>query len=50
MNLVSFALCRPRTIGVAVLAVASGVLLFRHRVNSAWLVLGGAVAGLLAPA
>ena len=32
----------------AALAVASGALLFRYRVNSAWLVLGGAVAGLLA--
>ena len=32
----------------AALAVASGVLLFRYRVNSAWLVLGGAVAGVLA--
>jgi chromate transporter len=28
------------------LAVASAVLLFRRRINSAWLVLGGAVAGL----
>jgi chromate transporter len=31
----------------AVLAVTSAVLLFRYRVNSAWLVLGGAVVGLL---
>jgi chromate transporter len=30
------------------LAVASGVLLFRYRVKSAWLVLGGALAGTLA--
>lgn len=30
------------------LAVASGVLLIRYRVNSAWLVLGGAVVGLVA--
>ncbi|MCX6906644.1 MAG: chromate efflux transporter [Verrucomicrobia bacterium] len=30
------------------LAIVSGVLLFRYRVNSAWLVLGGAVAGVLA--
>lgn len=29
-----------------VLALVSGVLLFRFRVNSAWLVLGGALAGL----
>jgi chromate transporter len=30
-----------------VLAVASAVLLLRFRVNSAWLVLGGAAVGLL---
>lgn len=29
-----------------VLAAVSGVLLFRYRINSAWLILGGAVAGL----
>jgi chromate transporter len=29
------------------LAVVSAVLLFRYRVNSVWLVLGGAAAGLL---
>ena len=33
------------TVGMAIL---SGALLFRHRVNSAWLVLGGAVVGILA--
>ncbi len=32
------------------LAVGSGILLFRYRVNSAWLVLGGAAAGLLSSA
>lgn len=32
----------------AALVVASGTLLFRYRVNSAWLVLGGAATGLLA--
>ncbi len=30
----------------AALAIVSGVLLFRYRVNSAWLVLGGALVGL----
>ncbi len=31
-----------------VLALVSGVLLLRFRVNSAWLVIGGALVGLLA--
>jgi len=30
----------------AVLAVAAGVLLIRWRVNSVWLIIGGAAAGL----
>ncbi len=30
------------------LAVASAVLLLRFRVNSAWLVVGGAIAGVVA--
>jgi chromate transporter len=33
-----------------VLAVAAALLLFRFRLNSAWLVLGGGAAGLLARA
>jgi chromate transporter len=31
----------------AVIAAASAVLAFRYKVNSAWLVLGGAVVGLV---
>jgi chromate transporter len=31
----------------AVLAIVSAVLVFRYRINSAWLVLGGAIAGIL---
>jgi chromate transporter len=38
------ALIDPLTVG---LALASALLLLRYRVNSAWLVLGGAAAGLL---
>jgi len=34
-------------IGV-LLAIVSGALLFRFRINSAWLVLGGAALGLIA--
>jgi len=29
-----------------VLAIASAVLVFRYKINSAWLVLGGAIAGI----
>ena len=45
MYLARTALVDPLTIG---LAVSSSFLLFRFRVNSAWLVLGGAAVGLLA--
>jgi chromate transporter len=38
------ALCDWLTVA---LAVAGGVLLIRFRVNSAWLVLGGAAAGIV---
>jgi chromate transporter len=38
------ALVGPATIAIAVL---SAILLFRYRINSAWLVLGGAVLGLV---
>jgi chromate transporter len=31
----------------AVLAIVSAVLVFRYKINSAWLVLGGAIAGIL---
>jgi chromate transporter len=31
----------------AAIAVASAVLAFRYKVNSAWLILGGAVVGLV---
>jgi chromate transporter len=41
------AICDATT---AVLAVASAILLLRFRVNSAWLVLGGAAIGWLAHA
>jgi chromate transporter len=49
MGVVSFQLARAAVADVATgaLAVASAVLLFRYRVNSSWLVAGGAVVGLL---
>ena len=34
--------------GVSIAAVAAAVLLLRFRVNSAWLVAGGAAVGLIA--
>jgi chromate transporter len=45
LQIAAAALIDPVTIG---LAIASAVLLLRFRVNSAWLVLGGAVIGLIA--
>ena len=50
MALVTWQLARAALVdGVTVaLAVLSALLLFRWRVNSAWLVLGGAVVGLIA--
>ena len=44
-QLVGAALRDPTTIGLALLA---GLLLWRTRINSAWLVLGGGAIGLLA--
>jgi len=41
------AIIDPTTI---LLAVAGGILLVRYRVNSAWLVLGGAIAGIITQA
>ena len=50
MAVVTFELARTAFVDpvTVVLGVAAAVLLTRFRVNSAWLVLGGAVAGLLA--
>jgi chromate transporter len=50
MVVVSFLLARAALVDVVTigLSLASAYLLFRARVNSAWLVLGGAVVGLLA--
>jgi len=39
-----------RDLASAVIAVAAAVLLFRFKVSSTWLVLGGALAGLVASA
>jgi chromate transporter len=49
MALVGFQFAREAvfTPFAAGIAVASAILLFRYRVNSAWLVLGGAVCGLI---
>lgn len=49
MGGVTWALARAAVVDVvtAVLAVASALVLFRYRVNSGWLVLGGAALGLL---
>ncbi|MGA3024791.1 MAG: chromate efflux transporter [Bryobacteraceae bacterium] len=49
MGGVTWALARAAVVDVvaAVLAAASALILFRYRVNSGWLVLGGAAAGLL---
>jgi chromate transporter len=47
MSVVTFQLGRAALVDMTtiVLAVISGVILFRFRVNSAWLVLGGAIVG-----
>ena len=49
MSVVTYQLGRAALVDVTtiVLAVISAVILFRFRVNSAWLVLGGAIIGLL---
>ncbi len=52
MGVVSWQLGRAALVDIrsVVIAAASGVLLLRYRVNAAWLVLGGALAGLVASA
>jgi chromate transporter len=49
MALVTWQLGRSavRDLPTAILAIAGAVLLFRYRVNSSWLVAGGAATGLL---
>jgi chromate transporter len=49
MVLVTFQLGRASLVDIKTLLIAaiSGFILFRFRVNSAWLVLGGAIAGLI---
>ena len=42
-----FARASLMNVPAAVLAIACAILVFRYKVNSAWLVLGGAVAGIL---
>jgi chromate transporter len=48
MGVVTWALARSAVVNVttALLAIVSAVLLIRYRVNSAWLVAGGAIVGL----
>jgi chromate transporter len=49
MVLVTFQLGRASLVDIKTLLIAaiSGFILFRFRVNSAWLVLGGAIVGLI---
>ena len=49
MAFVGWQFARASLINVpgAVLAIVSAVLVFRYKINSAWLVLGGAIAGIL---
>ena len=49
MAVVTLELLRSAVVDVptALVAVASGVLLIRFRVDTTWLILGGALAGLL---
>jgi chromate transporter len=49
MLVVTYELSRAALVDLKtiILALVSAVILFRFRINSAWLVLGGAIAGLL---